>query len=255
MRLIVFVLLFVAAVVSGQPASSVQSTAAPISGSARSAVVFDGDSFDFSGRHFQLAGIDAPELGQRCAEEVGPKETCGLTAAYELRKRLQLDPRPLRCWPQSESAGSRAGGTNAGATGRAAGETADGAILATCAAAEDDLALVLVESGYARALPDAQIDYRLAEERAYGAGIGLWARDAEAPWDWRVAKTTAGANTPQQGCVIAGTIDQGKKLYYGPLDTDYGKKTVDPTRGERWFCSDDDARAAGWRRPGEQSPS
>ncbi len=77
-----------------------------------------------------------------------------MTAAYELRKRLQLDPRPLRCWPQ--------------------GEPVQGAVVATCAAGEDNLALALLQSGYAWALADAQIDYRLAEEKARAARLGLW---------------------------------------------------------------------------------
>ncbi len=207
----------------------------PISGDARSAVVFDGDSFDFAGRHFQLAGIDAPELGQRCEKEDGLNVACGLTAAYELRKRLQLDPRPLRCWPQ--------------------GETADKAVLATCAAGEDDLALVLVESGYARALPEAQIDYRLAEEKARGSSIGLWAsRKNVAPWEWRAERAKARAHSPEEGCVIAGTIaSSGERLYFGPLDHGYATKSVNEARGERWFCSDEAARKAGFRRPDERA--
>ena len=166
------VMAVVAVAAAARPVATSQPTVAapPIVGNARNAVVFDGDSFDLEGRHFQLAGIDAPELGQRCAEETRPRETCGLAAAYELRKRLQLDPRPLRCWPQSE--------------------TADGTIVATCAAAEDDLALVLVESGYAFAQPEAQIDYRLAEERARTSGIGLWSDSAAAPSDWRAATSS-----------------------------------------------------------------
>lgn len=236
MRLIGIALLLIAAMAVTRPGSGVQPAASPISGDARSALVFDGDSFDFAGRHFQLAGIDAPELGQRCDKGEGRAATCGLTAAYELRKRLQLDPRPLRCWPLRD--------------------TAEGATVSTCAAGEDDLALVLVESGYARALPDAQVDYRLAEEKARSSKIGLWTGQAEAPWAWRAERERAGAQTPEQGCVIAGIVDQaGRQLYFGPLDHAYAAKSVNPARGERWFCSDEDARRAGWRRPAEQAPS
>lgn len=236
MRPTVLFLFALAALAGARPGLGAEGAAAPIIGSARSAVVFDGDSFDFAGRHVQLAGIDAPELGQRCEKNDEPAATCGLTAAYELRKRLQLDPRPLRCWPESE--------------------TAEATVLATCAAGETDLALVLVESGYAWTLPDAQIDYRLAEETARDSGIGLWAEPPMPPWEWRAGVAKAGARSPQQGCVIAATIDpSGERLYFGPLDPDYAAKGVDPARGERWFCSDEEARDAGWRRPGEQSPS
>lgn len=227
--------LLVAAIVA-RPAPAATDLAAPLSGNARQAIVFDGDSLDFSGLHIQLAGIDAPELGQICGPERDEKARCGLTAAYELRKRLQLDPRPLRCWPQ--------------------GKPANGTVIATCAAGEEDLALVLLESGYAWALPDAQIDYRLAEEKAREARLGLWSADSEKPAEWRagIAKS-GGARTPAEGCVIAGVVVDGRKLYFGPLDPDYGKRTAGPGAVERWFCTEEEARDAGWRRPAEKAPA
>ncbi len=202
---------------------------APIEGDAKQASVFDGDSFTMGDLHIHLAGIDAPELGQHCPRANEREARCGLMAGYELRKRLQLEPRPLRCWPQ--------------------GPEEHGAVTATCAAGEDDVALQLLDAGYAFALPDAQIDYRLAEEKARAAGIGLWAGGVMAPWDWRREREAAEAQGPEQGCVIAGIAENGARLYYGPLDPDYGAKTGAPEAVERWFCSEDAARAAGWRRP------
>jgi endonuclease YncB( thermonuclease family) len=206
--------------------------ASPISGDPKTASVFDGDSFTLDGQSIELAGIDAPELGQVCPHHSEREGRCGLMAAYELRKRLQLEPRPLRCWPQ--------------------GPGRDGAVVATCAAGEDDVAVQLLDAGYAFALAEAQIDYRLAEEKARTAGLGLWAGSAiTPPWAWRGDRKKLEEPTPEQGCVIAGVADQGARLYYGPLDADYGAKTADRQAVERWFCSDDEARAAGWRRPGE----
>lgn len=207
---------------------------APVEGDAKTVSVFDGDSFDLAGQHIQLAGIDAPELGQLCPRASEREAQCGLMAGYELRKRLQLEPRPLRCWPQAPSR--------------------DGALIATCAAGEDDVALQLLDAGYAFALPDAQIDYRLAEEKARAAGLGLWGGGINPPWEWRKERETAGARDTGQGCVIAGIIESGgARRYYGPLDPDYGAKTVRPEKGERWFCSEEQARAAGWRRPDESA--
>lgn len=206
--------------------------ASPISGDAKTASVFDGDSFTMAGQHIQLAGIDAPELGQQCPHRSEREGRCGLMAGYELRKRLQLEPRPLRCWPQ--------------------GQAKDGAVPATCAAGDDDVALQLVSAGYAFALPDAQIDYRLAQEKAKASGLGLWAGAVTLPWDWRREREKAEAQTPDQGCVIAGIVSEGgKRLYYGPLDPEYGERTEKPEAVERWFCSDEAARAAGWRRPAD----
>lgn len=225
--------LILAAAMPGAPAAAADGrVAAPVSGDAKTASVFDGDSFTLDGQHIELAGIDAPELGQRCPHESEREERCGLMAGYELRKRLQLEPRPLRCWPQ--------------------GPAKNNAITATCAAGEDDVALQLVSAGYAFALPDAQIDYRLAQEKAQASGLGLWSGAITLPWDWRAEREKAAVQTPDQGCVIAGIIsDAGRRLYYGPLDADYGERTGDAETVERWFCSDDAVRAAGWRRPGE----
>lgn len=205
---------------------------APMEGDAKTVSVFDGDSFTLAGLPIHLTGIDAPELGQLCPGKSGREAQCGLIAGYELRKRLQLESRPLRCWPQ--------------------GPETDGAVFATCAAGEDDVALQLLGAGYAFALPDAQIDYRLAEEKARTAGLGLWNGSVTAPWDWRKERETAQVRDPGQGCAIAGTVQNGgTRLYYGPLDPDYGVKIVRPEKGERWFCSEEAARAAGWRRPEE----
>jgi endonuclease YncB( thermonuclease family) len=227
-------LLIVGVALAGQPAVEAEARlASPITGDAKSARVFDGDSFTLDGQSIDLAGIDAPEPGQVCQHHSEREGRCGLMAAYELRKRLQLEPRPLRCWPQ--------------------GPEKDGAIVATCAAGEDDVGAQLLDAGYAFALPDAQIDYRLAEEKARMAGLGLWAGGAiTPPWAWRADRGSVEAPTPEQGCVVAGVAaEDGMRLYYGPLDPDYGAKTAAREAVERWFCSDDEARAAGWRRPGE----
>lgn len=231
MRIPALLVIAAFALPGGQAGAADGRMAAPISGDAKAVSVFDGDSFTLADQHIHLAGIDAPELGQLCPRASERGARCGLMAGYELRKRLQLEPRPLRCWPQ--------------------GPETDGAVVATCAAGEDDVALQLLEAGYAWALSDAQIDYRLAEEKARGAGLGLWAGGVTAPWDWRRERERATAPGPDEGCVIAGIIEaSGTRLYYGPLDPDYGGKAVRPEKGERWFCSEEQARAAGWRRKG-----
>jgi cold shock CspA family protein len=52
------------------------------------------------------------------------------------------------------------------------------------------------------------------------------------------------------GCVVKGniSINTGNKLYHIPGMEDYDGTIVDPTKGERWFCSESEAIAAGWRR-------
>ncbi len=50
------------------------------------------------------------------------------------------------------------------------------------------------------------------------------------------------------GCVIKGNISvaTGKKLYHLPGMRNYEATIIDPTKGERWFCSEAEAIANGW---------
>ena len=52
------------------------------------------------------------------------------------------------------------------------------------------------------------------------------------------------------GCVIKGNISHygGERIYHMPGDTYYEETVIKVAAGERWFCSEADARAAGWRR-------
>lgn len=52
------------------------------------------------------------------------------------------------------------------------------------------------------------------------------------------------------GCHIKGNIsyNTGERIYHMPGDEFYGPTIIDPLKGERWFCSEADAQAAGWRR-------
>lgn len=51
-------------------------------------------------------------------------------------------------------------------------------------------------------------------------------------------------------CVIKGNISQrtGEKIYHVPGGGYYDATRINPIAGERWFCSEAEARAAGWRR-------
>ena len=54
----------------------------------------------------------------------------------------------------------------------------------------------------------------------------------------------------QPGCDIKGNIsvDTGERIYHVPGQKHYDATIIDPASGERWFCSEAEARAAGWRR-------
>ncbi|KJS10056.1 MAG: hypothetical protein VR78_14960 [Hoeflea sp. BRH_c9] len=51
-------------------------------------------------------------------------------------------------------------------------------------------------------------------------------------------------------CVIKGniSINTGERIYHVPGQEYYDPTRISPEYGERWFCSEADARAAGWRK-------
>lgn len=51
------------------------------------------------------------------------------------------------------------------------------------------------------------------------------------------------------GCKIKGNIGNSGKIYHVPGSPSYANTKIDESRGERWFCSEAEARAAGWRAP------
>jgi hypothetical protein len=50
------------------------------------------------------------------------------------------------------------------------------------------------------------------------------------------------------GCGIKGNISTSERIYHMPGQKYYLLTRINWFRGERWFCSESDARAAGWRK-------
>ena len=55
---------------------------------------------------------------------------------------------------------------------------------------------------------------------------------------------------PLIGCNVKGnvSIDTGERIYHVPGQTFYSKTKISWLHGERWFCSEEAAREAGWRK-------
>jgi hypothetical protein len=51
-------------------------------------------------------------------------------------------------------------------------------------------------------------------------------------------------------CKIKGnvSIPSGERIYHVPGQRYYSETTISPQHGERWFCSEMEAIAAGWRK-------
>jgi hypothetical protein len=52
----------------------------------------------------------------------------------------------------------------------------------------------------------------------------------------------------RDGCVIKGNINsKGDRIFHVPGQHDYQRTKISEGKGERWFCSSEEAMAAGWR--------
>ena len=52
-----------------------------------------------------------------------------------------------------------------------------------------------------------------------------------------------------QDCAIKGNIAKsGERVYHVPGGALYGRTQINEAAGERWFCTEQEAVAAGWRR-------
>ena len=53
-------------------------------------------------------------------------------------------------------------------------------------------------------------------------------------------------------CKIKGNVsfNSREKIYHVPGQQDYNVTRISPDYGERWFCSEAEARSAGWRKAG-----
>lgn len=64
------------------------------------------------------------------------------------------------------------------------------------------------------------------------------------------AAAASPAMPPRPGdCLIKGNISSSGRIYHLPGSDSYDATRIDESRGERWFCTEAEARAAGWRPP------
>lgn len=127
-----------------------------------------------------------------------------------------------------------------------------GRIVSVCHAHGEDLNGWMVANGWAMAYRDYSRDYVQQEQSAAAAKVGIWQGDFVPPWEWRRGKRLA-AEQPQVdnsgACNIKGNISSsGEHIYHVPGGEYYSRTKISPSKGERWFCSEAEARAAGWRK-------
>jgi hypothetical protein len=109
-----------------------------------------------------------------------------------------------------------------------AGRDREGRVFAACSGGGKDLAAELVRQGVASAEPGLR-----------GAAP---ARGGERTQAWEEAKRRAPG-----GCPIKGLVRREGRIYVLPGEPSYALRRVREARGERWFCSEHEAQAAGFK--------
>ncbi len=67
----------------------------------------------------------------------------------------------------------------------------------------------------------------------------------------RGARLAMATTAAPDGCMIKGNVNRkGEQIFHMPGERNYERVRMTKGAGERWFCSEDEAVAAGWRHAG-----
>lgn len=183
--------------------------------------VLAGDRLKVGGTTVKLYGVEAPEAGQECA---GTK-SCAAVAKAALTKLTQ--GKRVAC--------------------SISGRTDDGTSSARCTVESADLAAQLVRSGALFAETGLFATYAAQEREARNANLGVWRNNTERPAEHRTKAWEEAKGDAPNGCPIKGVVSGDAKTYVLPWSPSYERTKVRTNRGERWFCSESEARQAGWK--------
>ena len=176
------------------------------------------------GRSLSLSAL--AESAQLCLAD-GKQWRCGQQAAPALDGKIAA--RPVTCEQKDQDRYGR--------------------IVAVCRVGEEDLNAWLVAEGWALAYRQYSKAYIAEEEAASAARKGIWRGTFVPPWEWRQGKRLEAEAAQGGDCRIKGNIgSKGERIYHVPGGRYYDATQIDPSKGERWFCSEAEAQAAGWRR-------
>lgn len=211
-------------------ASAVPAAAQTVTGRAS---IIDGDTIAIEGveSRIRLHGIDAPEGKQTCDDARGKRYLCGVRSADALSGLI---------------------GRNGTVACREMDRDRYGRIVAICSSNGLEINREMVRAGWAVDYVKYSNDmYKVEEGEARADKRGLWAGEFVRPWDWRKGKRLPSEQTGDvsRTCAIKGNISSAGQVYHLPGSIDYERTVIDEDRGERWFCSEEEAKAAGWRSP------
>jgi endonuclease YncB( thermonuclease family) len=208
---------------SGQPsARPTNDTGSAVIGIAR---VIDGDTIEIGTTRIRLEGIDAPESGQTCSRRLFGTWGCGQAAADELARLTAK--KETRCESRGKDKYDR--------------------MLGICFVDGMDINAEMVRRGFAWAFVKYSTAYSAIEAEARTKKAGIWQGAAQPAWEYRHSRWTTAESTAPAGCAIKGNVTKNGRIYHMPWSPWYDQIRMEPDKGKRWFCSESEAVAAGWR--------
>jgi endonuclease YncB( thermonuclease family) len=211
---------------TGGPALHV-SARSDVDGSALAgpAHVVDGDTITIGETRVRLEGIDAPETVQTCPRRWIGTWACGTAATTRLAQLI--GDKDVSC--------------------RSSGLDKYGRVLATCFAEGRDINAQMVREGLAWAFVKYSRTYVREEAQARAEGVGIWQAEATPAWEFRAHRWASAESTAPEGCAIKGNVTRSGRIYHMPWSPWYAQIRMEADKGKRWFCSEAEALAAGWR--------
>lgn len=188
------------------------------------AIAITGDLMRVDGALVRIGNIEAPESRQPCYRADGRRWNCASAAKSGLARVIR--GRRVTCTPSEQDNG--------------------GYVVAQCSVGEADLATELVRNGYVFAVSSYFGALGGEEDAARTAKKGIWQGEIQRPQEWRDQQWQDAKRDAPDGCPIKGFIRASSKFYALPWSADYDRAKVRPDKGERWFCSEDEAKAAGF---------
>jgi endonuclease YncB( thermonuclease family) len=217
------------------------------------ATVRDANSIQLGDVTYRLDGVDAPELDQVCIDDHADPWTCGIEARDQLTRLI--GGKPVRC----DDVGPE---KNFGKRHRA-----------ICTVEGDKVSLneQLLKLGFAIAREPLKANVKPAAAEAKAASAGIWKGCFVAPQEFRIGKKDGAllgaacrsdrdkeiraALFPEDPTAPPSCAIKGKLAVRAHVTGNIGiyhlrgcPSYPGITEPERWFCAEDDARAAGFRR-------